>query len=236
MPSQGFNFTGLAFPHNNYLPAKFFQVLFWQRITLNISLKFTRPEICTAFRGIGKRAVFMPVPITSMYENYCPIFRQNNIRVSWEISSMKSETESWFVQERADRKFRGCILRANSRHIPTAMFFRDSIHKIKRSRNFSSDQKPIQRFDTPTEAGQHCQPEHTGMSLVHRKNNCQEKSEAGQPPGLSYSCTGSGLDGWNNAHLLKYDLSRWLMAVPRPEHEIDRRSGQIEVMILCSCV
>lgn len=63
----------------------------------------------------------MPVPKTSVDENYCFIFRQDNIGCSRQVFDMYPKAQAIGVQKTANHNFGARILAANSSHTIMAL-------------------------------------------------------------------------------------------------------------------
>ena len=87
-------FFQLAFPDHNQIPAEPFQLFFRITVSVDIAFEFLLPEfnIC----GWGRRMTTsrMPMPETATHLDNSPIFREDNIRMPWQIFDMKPKTES----------------------------------------------------------------------------------------------------------------------------------------------
>ena len=59
-------------------------------ITPRIRIYFVTPEILVGFWPLEHVAT-MTMPKAPMHENYRPIFRKNDVRLSWEILAMEAE-------------------------------------------------------------------------------------------------------------------------------------------------
>ena len=87
-------FFQLAFPDHNQIPTELLQLFFRISVPLNIPLEFLLPEF--RIRGWGRRLPTsrMPMPETATHLDNSPIFREDNIRMPWQIFDMKPKTES----------------------------------------------------------------------------------------------------------------------------------------------
>jgi len=80
------------------------------------------PEFNPGFGHIGIFAVTMAMPETAVYEYYCSVFWQNNIRCPGKLLLMQAKSVSHFMHKGPNRFFGGSVLAANTRHIPAPVF------------------------------------------------------------------------------------------------------------------
>ncbi len=119
-----------TFPDYSYAPAQLVKRFFVTAVAFNILTELPDPEINAGLRRISKSAIGVAVPVAAMDENNCLVARQHDIGTSWEVLSVKTETVAHFVKHRSDYPLRLCILRADTRHVPTAACLCDSIHQF----------------------------------------------------------------------------------------------------------
>ena len=62
----------------------------------------------------------MPMPETTMNEDYSSVFRQNEVRPARQMPAMKPEAEAVAVKKRANLNFRLGVFTSDSRHHPAA--------------------------------------------------------------------------------------------------------------------
>jgi len=63
----------------------------------------------------------MPVPEASVDE-YCGfVFRQDDVRLAWQVAAIHAKPESHAVQKAAHDQFRLRVLRANPGHVPASL-------------------------------------------------------------------------------------------------------------------
>jgi hypothetical protein len=91
-----FEFTSsrCTFPDNQYAPSERFQGLKLSKIPLAVSCELLAPEFAVRGRCRGKSAPLMKVPKTAMNQDHRSMLGQYKIGATWQISSMKSETET----------------------------------------------------------------------------------------------------------------------------------------------
>ena len=67
-------------PDNKYSPALLSEKFRIPSISSDVVSEFLFPELSPCFRGINCTATFMPVPETTVHEDYCSVPGQNDIR------------------------------------------------------------------------------------------------------------------------------------------------------------
>jgi hypothetical protein len=65
----------------------------------------------------------MTVPVTAIYKDHRLATRQDNIRLSWQVSTVEPKAVTEFVKQRPNCSFWQCVLRLYSGHVPAAVFF-----------------------------------------------------------------------------------------------------------------
>jgi len=67
------------------------------------------------------------MPKATLYEYRSLMFLENNIRISWQVFSMKTKAETTPMQQASDEQLRLCILPPDSGHHPASGGFVDDI-------------------------------------------------------------------------------------------------------------
>ena len=86
-----------------------------------ISTAFYLPEFSPSFRNDAAPPALVTVPEAAMHENNCAVFRQNNIGLTWQVSSVKAVSVPKSVKDRANPHFGLCVLALDCRHIAAAL-------------------------------------------------------------------------------------------------------------------
>ncbi len=80
----------------------------------------------------------VPVPEASVSEENSPVFRKNNIRISWQGAIMQPEAEPGRMQATSQRQFRFGVLTPDAGHHPAANL---------RGNNVSHERLPMGKLD-----------------------------------------------------------------------------------------
>jgi len=88
-------------------------------IAKGIPLKFVLPELLVIFRP-AEKTTSMPVPETAIHHDYRPVFWKNDIGCAWQVFCVQAISETKFMKSGSYGKFRGGVLRTDSRHHPAA--------------------------------------------------------------------------------------------------------------------
>ena len=105
-----------AFPHNAAFPPHVAQFFNFLCVSFLILRKLFQPEVASRFRCCCFRTILVSVPEAPMDEYHFFSGRENDVRCSRKVLSMKSKTISQLVEEPANRNFRGRVRSANSLH------------------------------------------------------------------------------------------------------------------------
>ncbi len=119
-PFQSPRVFGLTLPHDDAVPAEFFERVLMPPVAGGVAVEFGQPP-GTAVRGRG--AVFaaaMPMPEAPVNEDGRPVFRQNNVGTAGKFSHMKPKAIAQLMKQRADGSLRRGVLAANAAHVPRA--------------------------------------------------------------------------------------------------------------------
>lgn len=104
-------------------------------VVLTIAADLGSPELLPGPRLFEKPAI-MAVPETSVHEHYRTVSRQDDIRVSRQLSLMERVAEAERMQTAADSKLRLRILATDAGHHPAA---RGLVHDVHAAQAASSD-------------------------------------------------------------------------------------------------
>jgi hypothetical protein len=121
------NVLRLAFPDHQYNPSVFPERNYIAPISGNISLPLGTPEIRTCLWHDSP--VFAPVhvPKTSVHEDHFSRAREDNVRLSCKVGTMKAVPEAHLVKQGADDALGLRIATTNTGHAHTSLCGRKNI-------------------------------------------------------------------------------------------------------------
>lgn len=117
-----------AFPYKAYSPALVLIIFQVFSITLFVTVKLLFPEFLIGLWKYKVTAVFMGVPETSVYKDYCVVTWKNKVWFSRITFITDTVSKTGLKQGRAYLFFGFCVLRMDVRHIFMAVFWRKNIH------------------------------------------------------------------------------------------------------------
>ena len=82
----------LTFPYRDDSPTHRTKFAIHPTISLGVLLKLVQPEICPCRGDDLPLFAAVPVPEAAMNKDNYAVFRENDVRGSWEITLMKSKT------------------------------------------------------------------------------------------------------------------------------------------------
>ena len=97
--SESYFISGLAFPHNDLLPASFLECGRNLGVTFFISSELLGPEFQIALWCVSQRAAPMPVPEAAVDIDRGAIFRQHDIRSTGHVFAIQSKPIAETVQQ-----------------------------------------------------------------------------------------------------------------------------------------
>ena len=93
-----FGLTELALPHNEHTPTCIAQSFALTLKSHDVGVQLPSPEISMGVGYSCASTAWMLVPKAAVHENYCAVFRQNNVGCPGQISAMESESEARAMQ------------------------------------------------------------------------------------------------------------------------------------------
>lgn len=81
-------------------------------IAFDIAFDFLAPELGPRLGPLEMLAIVM-VPKTAMDKNHCSIFRQDDVRFSWQVFPVQTKPEATIVQGPADKHLGFGVFTAN---------------------------------------------------------------------------------------------------------------------------
>lgn len=127
-----FQLGSFTLPHSDDIPSKLLQSRFRPLIARDIFRKFTLPELNTALWIIGVLAAGVPVPETTVHEDGRSMFRQYQIRGSWQVPLVQAEAVSQAMEKFADNYLRLGVFALDAPHIPAAALRSEAVSHRKR--------------------------------------------------------------------------------------------------------
>jgi hypothetical protein len=74
----------------------------------------------------------MPVPEAAVDKDYDPVSNKNNVGTTGKLAAMQAETESHPMQNGSDNSFRTRVAVLDTRHVPTAVLWRNLVgHEVR---------------------------------------------------------------------------------------------------------
>ncbi len=108
-----------ALPDDPYTPTGIVQRFFAYFVPRDIGANLLTPELFARGRPL-KQMTAVTVPEATVNKKYRPVFWEYQIRASWKISIMQSETETAGMYPPADYDFGFGVKAPDGRHIPAS--------------------------------------------------------------------------------------------------------------------
>lgn len=116
-----FGFASPAFPDGECLPAGFSKLTHVAAVAFAIPRPFGLPEFSVRFRSNSTVPATMHVPEASVNKNDFVVPRQDKVRFSGQVFSVKAKSESHLMHQTSHNHFRFRILAADTRHVERSL-------------------------------------------------------------------------------------------------------------------
>ena len=97
--------SGFAFPNDEHSPVQVAQRFLDAEVPCDVFREFSRPEDDARLWRVGITAVAVPMPEASVDEHRNPMPWKHEVRTTWEICAVQTETKAQFVGDTANLQF-----------------------------------------------------------------------------------------------------------------------------------
>ena len=139
LPKQSVKRTsiaGFALPNDVHFPPSLLKSHLDSLIPCYVPFELRPPESNSGLGHIRESASSMPVPEASVNQKNRAVAREDNIRLTWKVTSMQTESISHPVQRSANRQLRDGIPTAYARHHGASLLRGENVHVGPRRSNY----------------------------------------------------------------------------------------------------
>ncbi len=122
----------LALPDHHNSPAESLERGNVLPVPLNVLVELVLPKLLIRRGSSGSPALEVSMPEAAVNEYDFLVFRQADIRVSGEVSTMNSKPIAHFMKQGSDDQFRLRVLSSNPGHYPASFFLAEDVHSNSR--------------------------------------------------------------------------------------------------------
>lgn len=111
----------LALPDSQHLPSECFEFVVFSAVSLHCGLPFSSPEVGITRRDYGAPLAVVGMPEAAVHKNRYPASREQEIRLSRQLSRVKAITKSPCVKCATQLHLGPCIDRSDSAHVEASL-------------------------------------------------------------------------------------------------------------------
>lgn len=135
-------FFHLTLPDYHHLPSHRHKLRYLAAVSLRSGGELFRPERCSGLRHCRSSAPFVPVPKTAVDEGGNTMSRKDQVRLTRQITTVKTKAKAKPVRYAANRQLRGRVRCRNPAHVEASFLWGQMIYHTYTSRPAAQTSPP----------------------------------------------------------------------------------------------